>query len=277
MSVYQESGYQRSAFSFGVAGSSNEAKYGGRKLEVNSKELTSWLIILTEETGLDRNWFPGMYSPKFNLVHDRALLFEAMRAYSFATIVGPIAGSPGGAGATATHLPLVLKDEGEWGIVEGHFAKANPHWRVLAGCETLMIFAGPHSYVSPTLYTQALSVPTWNYIAIHASGSLSLVEDDAGKEALLAELIAIHEPAFLHRWRAMPEGFRRTMLAGIVGFRIPIDRIEGKFKLSQNRTAEERRNVHTAHSAGTADQRALASWMERLAAGSDTEWPGREG
>ena len=187
-----------------------------------------------------------------------------MRAYSFATLFGPASGELASAGATATHLPLIVKDAGEHGILEGHFAKANPHWQALAGRETLVVFAGPHSYVSPTLYTEPLSVPTWNYIAVHARGTLALVEDDADKEALLADLITAHEPSYLHHWRGMPEGFRRTMLAGIVGFRIPIARIEGKFKLSQNRALEERRNVHAAQLEGSPDEQALAQWMERL-------------
>jgi transcriptional regulator len=205
-----------------------------------------------------------MYSPKFNLVHDRAVLLEAMREYAFATLFGPLSGTTADDPAGATHLPLVVKDVGEHGVIEGHFAKANPHWRALAGRDTLVVFAGPHSYVSPTLYVEDLSVPTWNYIAIHARGTLSLVEDDAGKEALLADLIAANEPAHLDRWNAQPAGFRRTMLAGIVGFRIPIESIEGKFKLSQNRKPDERRNVHDAHAAGTPDQQSLARWMERL-------------
>lgn len=205
-----------------------------------------------------------MYSPKFNLVYDRAILLEAMREHSFATLFGPLSGASPDESPSATHLPLVIKDEGEHGLIEGHFAKANPHWRALADRETLVIFLGPHSYVSPTLYIEELSVPTWNYIAIHARGTLSLVEDDPGKETLLADLIAVNEPAYLDRWHALPEGFRRTMLAGIVGFRIPIARIEGKFKLSQNRKPEERRNVHNAHAAGSPDQQALARWMERL-------------
>jgi transcriptional regulator len=210
-----------------------------------------------------------MYSPKFNQVHDRGILLEAMRAYSFATVFGPVFGGPAcgeqsGASATATHLPLVVKDEGKHGVIEGHFAKANPHWQALAGRETLVVFAGPHSYVSPSLYVEELSVPTWNYIAVHAYGTLSLVDDAPGKEALLADLIAANEPAFMERWRAMPDGFRRTLLAGIVGFRIPIARIEGKFKLSQNRSPQERGNVHAAQSAGSPDERALARWMERL-------------
>jgi transcriptional regulator len=200
-----------------------------------------------------------MYSPKFNQVADRSILVEAMRAYSFAILTGPQGDPP-----VATHLPLVIKDEGEHGVLEGHFAKANRHWQSLAGRETLVIFPGPHSYVSPSLYVESLSVPTWNYIAVHAYGTLSLVEDEPGKESLLAGLIQANEPAYAARWAAMPEGFRRTMLAGIVGFRIPISRIEGKFKISQNRAEPERRNVQAAQAAGTADQRELAAWMARL-------------
>jgi transcriptional regulator len=205
-----------------------------------------------------------MYSPKFNQVADRPILIEAMRAYSFAILFGPQAEPEFAAPLAATHLPLVVKDEGAHGLLEGHFAKANRHWQVLAGRETLVVFSGPHSYVSPTFYVDPLSVPTWNYIAIHAYGPLELVEDEAGKEALLAGLIEANEPAFGEQWRGMPDGFRRTMLAGIVGFRIPIARIEGKFKISQNRGPEERRNVHAAHAAGTPDQQALAAWMARL-------------
>ena len=203
-----------------------------------------------------------MYSPKFNQISDRATLLEAMQLYSFAILVGP-------QGTTeqlaATHLPLVVKDEGEHGLIEGHFAKANRHWLSLAGRETLVVFPGPHGYVSPSCYVEPLSVPTWNYIAVHAYGTLELVEDDAGKDRLLAGLIQANEPRFAEQWQNSPDGFRRTMLAGIVGFRIPIARIEGKFKISQNRAPEERLNVQAAHAAGTPDQQALAAWMERLA------------
>jgi len=205
-----------------------------------------------------------MYTPKFNQVSDREVLLEAMRNYSFAILIGSQNASTESGSLLATHLPLVVKDEGAHGTVEGHFARANPHWKSLAGQEALVVFSGPHSYVSPSLYTEPLSVPTWNYIAVHAYGTLSLVEDEPGKEALLAGLIDAHEPTYADRWRDMPEGFRHTMLAGIVGFRIPIARIEGKFKLSQNRAEGDRLNVRKAHAAGDPDQQALAAWMARL-------------
>ncbi len=213
-----------------------------------------------------------MYSPKFNRVDDRAVLLEAMRAYSFAILIGPgAAGSP-----VATHLPLLVRDEGEHGLLEGHFARANTHWSDLAGREILVVFPGPHSYVSPSWYVEPLSVPTWNYIAIHAYGTLELVEDDAGRTRLVEELIRTHEPGFLDRWRAMPEGYRRTMLAGIMGFRIPIARIEGKFKLSQNRAPRERDNVRVHHAAGSCDERELARWMSRLIGENESTRQGGE-
>jgi transcriptional regulator len=198
-----------------------------------------------------------MYIPKFNCVEDRAALLEAMRCYSFAILFG-------GAANGATHLPLLVKDEGKHGLLEGHFARANRHWEELAGRETLVVFPGPHAYVSPRNYVEELSVPTWNYIAIHAYGTLELVESEAEKQGLVEELVAQHEPAYADRWRAMPEGYRRTMLAGIMGFRIPIARIEGKFKLSQNRKPEEQSNVRATQAAGSDDERELARWMSRL-------------
>ena len=205
-----------------------------------------------------------MYIPKFNAVSDRAILLEAMRAFSFAILFGPLDDTIGSNPHHATHLPLVVKDEGPHGVLEGHFAKANPHWQTLTNRETLVVFPGPHSYVSPSLYAEELSVPTWNYISVHAYGVLQLVENPDAKKALLSDLIQANEPAYADQWRSLPEGYRRTLLAGIVGFRIPITRIDGKFKISQNRPDEDRRAVRDAHACGSDDQRALADWMKRL-------------
>ena len=201
-----------------------------------------------------------MYTPAFNAITDRALLLELMQTHSFAVLFGHgVDGAP-----TATHLPLVVKNEGPHGLIEGHFAKANPHWQALAGHETLIVFSGPHAYISPTHYAEELSVPTWNYIAVHAYGTLQLVEDAEAKDALLKSLIAQHEPAYAERWHALPQGFKRTMLAGIVGFRMPISRIEGKLKISQNRPANDRANIRAAQQSGSQDEQSLAAWMQRL-------------
>jgi transcriptional regulator len=206
-----------------------------------------------------------MYTPKFNEILDRALLIETMRANSFAILFGPLDSTCTVAQHHATHLPLVIKEDGPHGVLEGHFAKANPHWQSLANRETLVVFSGPHSYVNPSLYAEELSVPTWNYITVHAHGPLELIDNDASKEDILAGLIQANDPAYANQWRRLPDGYRRTMLAGIVGFRISITRIEGKFKLSQNRPASDRRAICDAHAAGSPDQQSLASWMKRLA------------
>ena len=201
-----------------------------------------------------------MYTPKFNQITDRAILIETMQRYSFAILFGPGADSA----PAATHLPLIVKDEGEHGLIEGHFAKANPHWRTLAEREVLTVFPGPHTYVSPSNYSEELSVPTWNYIAVHAYGKLQLIEDEAGKELLVTGLIAKHEPRYLDQWNGLSHGYRHTMLGNITGFRIMIERVEGKFKLSQNRKPEERDNVRRVQSVGSGDEPELAMWMERL-------------
>jgi len=218
-------------------------------MQATTRESGWWLLIFTGQK---------MYTPKFNQVSDRAVLLEAMRSYSFAILFGP-AGE-----LRATHLPLLVTEKGEHGTLLGHFARANSHWSALAGRETLVVFPGPHSFVSPSLYTEPLSVPTWNYIAIHAYGTLSLIEDESGRNELVEELIQVHDPAYVEGWRAMPDNYRKRMLAGIVAFQIPITRIEARFKLGQNRNTEERRNMHEAQASGSDDQRELALWMERL-------------
>ena len=165
----------------------------------------------------------------------------------------------------ATHLPLVVKDEGPHGVLEGHFAKANPHWQSLANHETLVVFPGPHSYVSPSLYAEdfpSLPGTTSRFTPMARSRSLKTTTERRASHGL----IQANDPAYLEQWRNLPDGFRRTMLAGIMGFRIPISRIEGKFKISQNRPEADRRAVHAAQAAGTPDQQALASWMQRLIA-----------
>ena len=128
------------------------------------------------------------------------------------------------------------------------------------GPSTFLIFWFAATVVGPVSYTH-LDVYKRQ---VHAYGTLELVEDEAGKDALVIGLIRAHEPGFEAGWRRMPDQFRQSMLAGIVGFRIPIDRIEGKFKISQNREEVERENVRAAHAAGSEDQQALAGWMARL-------------
>jgi len=202
-----------------------------------------------------------MYLPSHFTSEDADLIDEVMRRYPFATLTGNDAdGMP-----FATHLPVVAeRGESGWRI-EGHMARANPHWRWLeAAPRALLIFQGPHGYVSPALYEQRLSVPTWNYIAVHVNGEIITVHDAGEKDALLKRLIGRHEPAYAQQWRELPADFQQKMLGAIVGLRLVPTRIEAKFKLSQNRPAGDRARILEAQRAGSEVERDMAEWMARL-------------
>src|SRR5216684_9204032 len=185
-----------------------------------------------------------MYIPKAFREDDISTLHTFIQAYSFATLVTLHEGMP-----FATHLPFLLDAErGPNGILLAHMARANPQWHDFASAqEVLVIFQGPHTYISPSWYEVELSVPTWNYAAVHAYGLPRLVEEQAALYDLLKTLIQTHEAQFARPWLfQLPGEYLQKMMQGIVGFEIHITRLEGKFKLSQNRTASEREKVIAA-------------------------------
>lgn len=183
-----------------------------------------------------------MYIPNANRVEDQAQLVAFMQANSFATVVSLVQGE-----LFATHLPLVIVAEDGQVRLRGHLAKANPHWQAWATQpDLLVIFQGPHAYISPSHYEKWESVPTWNYMAVHAYGAVQLVQEEAGLLATLAELIAATEPAYGAQWESLPDKFRAGMLNGIVAFEIAVTRLEGKFKLSQNRPVGDQERVAAA-------------------------------
>ncbi|MBU0809596.1 MAG: FMN-binding negative transcriptional regulator [Gammaproteobacteria bacterium] len=203
-----------------------------------------------------------MYTPPAFRQNDLALLHQQINACPLATLV-----NQGANGLQASHLPLLLAaDEGEFGTLYGHFARANPHWRELLQGETLAIFQGPQAYISPAWYPSKAehgkAVPTWNYIAVHARGQAQLIEDREGLLQLVSRLSAQHEAGREQPWAVSeaPTDYIDTMLRAIVGFALPIQRLEGQWKLSQNRTAADRDGVHKGLSASpvAADQ-ALAA------------------
>ncbi|AMV40912.1 FMN-binding negative transcriptional regulator [Planctomyces sp. SH-PL62] len=171
-----------------------------------------------------------MYVPASFRMSDASELYSFMRTHSFAVLV-----THGEGGMTATHLPLLLDaDAGPRGTLIGHMARANPQWRDVAG-DALVIFSGPHAYVSPTWYETPGTVPTWNYATVHAYGALQLVEGRDELHDILTRTTSVYE-------RRMPEPWSYDvddpdidkMLRAIVGFRIEITRLEGKMKLNQN-------------------------------------------
>lgn len=203
-----------------------------------------------------------MYVPPDFRVEDPAELQRLMRAYNFATLVSQHDGAP-----FASHLPLLLDpDQGPHGALLGHMARANPQWRDLArGQEVLVIFQGPHAYISPAWYEATVAVPTWNYAVVHAYGTARLIEDRAELRALLRALVTRQEAAFAPPWAMdLPEGYLQQMMRAIVGFALTITRIEGKYKLSQNRPLPDQQSAAAALER-QADplSRETAAWMRR--------------
>jgi len=185
-----------------------------------------------------------MYIPKAFREDDLNTLHKFMREYSFATLITQHEGVP-----FATHLPFILDAQrGQNGSLLAHMARANPQWHDFASeQEVLVIFQGPHAYVSPSWYEVELSVPTWNYAVVHAYGIPRLLEDNEELYKLLKILIETHEAQFESPWPfQLPDDYLQKMMHGIVGFEIEITRLEGKFKMSQNRTESERENVIAA-------------------------------
>jgi transcriptional regulator len=182
-----------------------------------------------------------MYNPKHFCADDIAQMHDLIRHHSFAILVTQHAGAP-----FATHLPFLLDARrGRHGTLLAHLARPNPQWHDLAaGQEALAIFQGPHAYISPSWYGVVPSVPTWNYAAVHASGTARIVDDPAELRAMLARLVDENESRFEQPWRMdLPEDYMDRMMRGVVGFEIAITRLEGKLKMSQNRSADDRRRV----------------------------------
>ena len=185
-----------------------------------------------------------MYIPKAFREDDMKKLHKLMQEYSFATLVTQQDGVP-----VATHLPVLLETgRGPYGTLRAHIARGNAQWKSFNGeQEALVIFQGPHAYISPSWYEVELSVPTWNYAAVHAYGVPEIIEDNAVLYALLKALIQKHEAQFEKPWDfQLPDDYLQKMMRGIVGFEIRITHLEGKFKMSQNRTAVEQQQVIAA-------------------------------
>ncbi len=203
-----------------------------------------------------------MYVPKHFAADDREACHALMRAYPFATITTAV---PGGSGELiASHLPFLVDDRGAHGTLRLHVARASEHLDALAaGAPSLVVFAGPHAYISPRFYETHPAVPTWNYCAVHAVG-IARPLDDATAHAYLGELAQHFERAAPDAWQfsAQPADYQAKMLRGIAAFELEITRLQGKAKLSQNRSPADRARVIAALEASdTPGDVALARWM----------------
>jgi transcriptional regulator len=201
-----------------------------------------------------------MYVPAPFAERELDVLHGWLRRFPFALVVTAADGE-----LAATHLPLLLDAaEGPQGTLYGHVARANPHWRCFdAATRALAVFSGPHAYVSPRWYERP-SVPTWNYVAVHAEGAPRVIEDGAEVEALLRRLTDVYEGE--GGFAVLPRDLVARMSRGIVAFALPIERLTGKAKLSQNKTAGDRAGVIRGLEAqGDAGARDVAALLRGLA------------
>jgi len=187
-----------------------------------------------------------MYIPRANQETRIPVLHALLNAHPLAALI-----TLNASGLIASHIPMVLEADGsEFGTLRAHISRANTQWRDLNdSVDTLAIFAGPHHYISPAwypgTYEDGKEVPTWNYAVVHAYGPLKIIHDAPWLLAHLETLTNIHEAHFPKPWKVTdaPEPFIQSLLNGIVGLELPIRRLEGKWKVSQNRTSEERQGV----------------------------------
>jgi transcriptional regulator len=186
-----------------------------------------------------------MYTPPAFRMDDLPEMHEVMRTVQLSTLVTATE-----QGLLATPLPLILvPDEGQLGTLYGHLARANPQWTLPAMGNALALFTGPDAYITPSWYATKKEhgrvVPTWNYVAIHAYGEAEFFEDPARLLDVVTRLTNLHEASRAEQWAVTdaPESYIRSQLKGIIGLRLPIIRIEGKVKASQNRPEADRIGV----------------------------------
>ena len=175
-----------------------------------------------------------MYSPPYNRVADRAELIGFMRAHNFPVLVTGTGGN-----LRASHLPALVQEEGEQLVLDMHMARANAQWGDFGEAEALVVFTGPHAYISPRWYEDTERVPTWNYAAVHAYGVPRVIDDQAAKHASQRRLVAALDPQWLAKFDALRPQYVERMLGAIVNFKIAVTRLETRWKLSQNRGRRE--------------------------------------
>ncbi|OCT16253.1 transcriptional regulator [Paenibacillus pectinilyticus] len=196
-----------------------------------------------------------MYVPSHFKIDDLTRLYALIDAHSFATVISQVQGHP-----FATHIPLLLDPATH--ILYGHFARPNPQWQEIEDQETLVIFQGHHGYISPSWYGTASAVPTWNYTAVHVYGKAQLMQEEEEVLHVLQQLTRKYEESNSpYNLDAVDPAYLAGLSKGIQGFKLPIARIEGKAKLSQNHPIERQERIVAALEQKGCAEREIAAWM----------------
>lgn len=200
-----------------------------------------------------------MYVPSVFAEERLNVLHEFIATHDFATLVSGAAADE----LRVSHVPMLLLPScGRFGTLQTHVARQNEHWNSLAaGADVLAIFHGPHGYISPRWYAQPMSVPTWNYVVVHAHGRARMMGDDELDQHLNA-LVAKYEPSDGWRADALPADVLHKLQQQVVGFEMEISCVHGKWKLGQNRTRTDREGaIAGLRESGSAEANLLADWM----------------
>lgn len=200
-----------------------------------------------------------MYIPPYYKEEDQDKLLAFMQVHNFATLISSSENMPIG-----THLPFLIEKRGEKLFLVSHMAKANPQWQTFGQNELLTIFQGPHAYISPTHYEKQQNVPTWNYVSVHAYGKARIIETEKELIDLMERTIEQFEKEFYKQWKELAPAYVNGMLRAIVGFEIEITKLEGKYKLSQNKTKNEQQNiVSTLEKSEETEKKEVAAEMKK--------------
>jgi len=179
-----------------------------------------------------------MFVPNLFKFGNKAEQLAFMKQYSFATIITTNNNIP-----LATQLPFVIAERQDKLILSGHFAIANEQANYIEENTSLIIFSEPHAYISPAHYDKKESVPTWDYIAIHAYGKAKILNDENSKFKALEQMILVYEPNYLDQWNSLSEKYKKGMIRGIVAFELEVSDLQGQKKLSQNKSVVERERI----------------------------------
>ncbi|KEQ28391.1 transcriptional regulator [Pedobacter antarcticus 4BY] len=180
-----------------------------------------------------------------------------MKQYSFATIITTKDNFP-----IATQLPFLVEKNSDKLVLSSHFALANEQAKIITENISLVIFTEPHAYISPKHYEKRESVPTWDYIAVHAYGKAKILDDETSKLKILERMIHFYEKDYLQQWDGLTEKFRTGMMRGIVAFELEVSDLQGQKKLSQNKTVVERdRIIEQLENGGNTVEKDLAKYI----------------
>lgn len=192
-----------------------------------------------------------MYTPGLYQFQDQQEMLQFMKHYSFATIITVKDNVP-----IATHLPFSIDQVADQIILSSHFGAANEQAKYIEENTSLVIFSEPHAYISPSHYDKHESVPTWDYIAVHAYGKCRVITDEAIKIKMLEQMIHTYEKEYMQQWDTLSDKFKTGMMKGIVAFELEVTDLQGSKKLSQNKTVAERERIiqHLEHSTASVEQ-----------------------